>query len=208
VTTFALFGGEVGFIVGIGRHPVREATGDVDAALTESLDLVGVVRDQAYAFDAKLFDHLRRHVVPTFIIAETESVIRFDRVETGILKRVRTDFVHETDATPFLPKVKDNAMFLRANKVESGLQLVAAVALQAAHDIARKTLAMDAERNVGRTANLPFDDGTVFFPVDRLERDHGKVPVAGRKACRSADSHKSGLMGAKQRDLDLHGAPA
>src|SRR5258708_19138130 len=68
----------------------------------EGGDLVGIVREQPQPPNVQCFQDLDRHEELAVVGSETEAFIRFHRVESAVLKRVRLQLCHQANAAALL----------------------------------------------------------------------------------------------------------
>ena len=81
---------------------------------------------------------------------QAEQAVGVDRVVAVRLERVRADLVGEADAAPLLPQVEDGAGAGVRDRGHRGVELLLAVALERAEDLARHALGVDAHEDVAR----------------------------------------------------------
>ena len=102
MTKFFLLGLEIFFRVRTGNHFARHPLDNFDANALQSLDLLGIVREQAHSIYSECFEHLagKRKVAVVGLV--TQSFVGFDGIKTRVLQLVSLQFGHQADAAPFL----------------------------------------------------------------------------------------------------------
>ena len=131
---------QVKTIVFVGRHDVRDASGDADPVSSKLVYLLGIVGEQPHRTDREARDHVCRNRVVPLIIAESECEVGVDRVEALVLQRVRPQLVDEADPPAFLPQVLEQAPRFPSDPRQRDPELVTAVAAQRAERVAREAL--------------------------------------------------------------------
>ena len=152
---------QIVFIVRIGLDDNRKSFDDLH--ITDGIDLLGIIRKQFYLFDAEMMQDIGHDLVAAFIGAKTELMVRFDRIEPPILKRIGVYLVQESYVTPFLSEVYHHPVRLFSH-LECEFQLITAVTLQAPYGIACKALAVHTHyRNFCK--RLFEDDKMLLMPL-------------------------------------------
>ena len=195
MTKFFLLGLEIFFRVRTGNHLARYALDNFDASLFQSLDLLGIVREQAHSIYSECFEHLAGKRKIAVVGFKAQTFVGFDGIQARVLQLVSLQFGHQADAAAFLLFVDQYARAQVANHRERHLELLAAVAAQRMKNVARQTLRMDAhQRRSGM--NVPHHQGDGFFnpPASvgtkfRSEAVDTKLPPPGGKIRRSDFFH-------------------
>src|SRR4029450_11284066 len=133
-------GAQVVDVMRIVRGRGGDSTADRDAFLDQPRDLQRIVGDQVHAPDAEQTEHVRRHVVGAEVVREPELAVGFVGVEPPRLERVGLDLVPQPDAPALLAEVQHHAAPARGDQVERAIQLLTAVTLEAAQDLAGEAL--------------------------------------------------------------------
>ena len=111
---------------------------DLDAVVAQRIDLLRVVRQQADAFEAELREQRRGDVVAALVGEKAQMLVGVDGVEAAVLQHVGAQLVRQADAAPFLIEIQQHAAAERADARDGRAQLLAAIAAQAAEQIARE----------------------------------------------------------------------
>src|SRR5438132_3080979 len=173
-------GAEVAGVVRVQRGDGGDALADADAFLLQAGDLQRIVGDEVHGRDAELLQDRRRDVVSPQVVRETEGAVGLVGVGAARLQRVSANLVAEPDAAAFLAQVENDAAGRGADQGQGVLQLITAVAFQAAQDLAGEALAVDADGHSLATAHLALDRGDVLLVRAALaEDDYPEQPVAG-----------------------------
>src|SRR5690606_33532587 len=131
---------------------------DLDAALGQLPGLLGVVAQQAHAADAEVLEDPDSGPVVASVGGQAGRAVGVERVEAVLLQAVGTQLVDEADSTPLLTAQVDDHAALGLDRVERGLQLRAALALERAERLTRQALRVHAhESAVARLARDPRD---------------------------------------------------
>ena len=149
-----------------------------DAVVLEALDLVRVVREEGDALDAEVVQDVGRHLVAPQVRLEPEPVVRVDRVDALRLQRVRLDLVPEADAAPFLPQVHQHACAGLLDRVQRGVELALAVALERTEHLGGDALAVDANQHV-LFARITVDQRDVLAFLALAVHDAPRITVLG-----------------------------
>jgi hypothetical protein len=108
---------------------------------------------------------VRRNSVIAFVIPESESQIRVDRIQPTILEGISTHLIQETDAATFLTQVKEHAARLLSDSLQGSTKLVAAIASERTECIASQAFRVQACNNVFATEHIAMNDRNVLFPI-------------------------------------------
>src|SRR5258708_26257733 len=88
----------------------------------------------------------RSHEELAVIGSETEAFIRFHRVESAVLKRVRLQLCHQANAAALLLFIDQDARSNFGDHRERHFKLLPAIAAQRAKYVAGQTLGMNAHQ--------------------------------------------------------------
>jgi hypothetical protein len=121
-------------------------------AAFETDDLAWVVREQANLSHPEVHEDLRPKTVVTEVYGKSELFVGLNRIESLFLKLVSMDFGREADSAAFLPHINENACAGLFDLGKGLVQLRTAIAPFRAEDVARETLAVDA--NQGRLVRV------------------------------------------------------
>jgi len=102
MTKLFLLGLEIFFGVRTGDYLARYALNNFDASLFQSLDLLGIVREQAHPAYSECFEHLAGKRKVAMVGFEAQTLVGFDGIQTRVLQLVSLQFGHQADAAPFL----------------------------------------------------------------------------------------------------------
>jgi hypothetical protein len=93
------------------------------------------------------------------VVGEAEDAVGVDRVVAGRLECVRADLVRQADAAALLAQVEDDALPAPRDLGLRGLELVAAVALEGAEDLAGEALRVHARQDAALVPDVAHDEG-------------------------------------------------
>jgi hypothetical protein len=176
----------------VDAHEHGDTSLDLDPEGAELLDLVGVVGHEPDRLDAQLGQHRRSDVVPACVVGQTEDAVRVDRVGTLGLQGVRADLVRETDASSLLAQVQDRTLTATGDLGLGGLELLLAVALERAEDLAGQALAMDTHGDGALAANGACHDGNgLFGQAERMGRWIGPAEYDGFEVAKASGNNGS-----------------
>ncbi len=96
------FRAEVILRVRAGSHFARYPLGYAYSGTLESLDFIGIVREQAHGMNAEALENFGGQGEVAVVGFETEAFVGFDSIKAGVLKFVGLEFCHKTDAAAFL----------------------------------------------------------------------------------------------------------
>src|SRR5438105_4705852 len=111
---------------------------------------------------------------------ETQVMVRFDRIVTGILKLVREELIHQPDAAAFLKLVNHDPATALANGIKCKMELLSAIAALGTENVTGQTLGVDANqrRIVGRgfshNESQHFFRLVLRFETEELEDPEGR----------------------------------
>ena len=101
-----------------------------------SRTLCGELVSKLDARDAQLAQHGRRNGVAAFIGAESQVPVGIHGVEPGILQLIGAQLVGKADAAALLRQIQQHAAAGLVQSLHRRLQLLAAIAAQAAQQVA------------------------------------------------------------------------
>ena len=128
--------------------------------------LLGIVCHENHLRHAEVRKDLRAYSVVTLVFREPKAQVGVDCVRTLILQYIGAKLVVEANATALLMEVHDNPCSRSLDPLHRPLQLLAAVAPQAAKRVSGETLRMH-----------PDEDWTLCVPKVSLDESH--VLLAG-----------------------------
>src|SRR5699024_7124016 len=123
--------------------------------LFQSVAFVRVVGQQVDSGDAELCQHFTRDAVVAFVLVEAQNPVGFNGVQPVVLKLVGTHLVGRANAASLLRQIEQGAAAALVEGGDTGLELRAAVATQAAEKISRE-------------AGRVHSDGNRVWPIPRL----------------------------------------
>ena len=135
-----------------GPHADDEGHGldHLDAVLHELTALLGVVAEQPDRRDAEVAQHVGRGAVLTGVGGQAERQVGVEGVEAVLLQPVGAQLVDEPDASALVAAQVDDDPAVVADRVEGGVELRPALALERAEGLAGQALGVDPhERPVG-----------------------------------------------------------
>ena len=96
-------------VVGIDRRLERNAGGDLDAGLNETVELGWIVGKQHDPRAVEGSQHHRRSSIVALIVLETQHRIGVARIQPGVLQSIGPHLVCKTNAAAFLGQVQNDA---------------------------------------------------------------------------------------------------
>src|ERR1700694_2211637 len=148
MSKLVFLGLQVALVVRIGFDADRDALDDLQTESFESVNLLGVVCQQPDLSNAEVVDDLAADAIVPFVCRVTQRLVRLDSIETRVLEVVGVQLVEQSDTATFLvADVKDHAGPVGGNRLHRGLKLRAAVAAQAAENVAGEALGMRSQEN-------------------------------------------------------------
>src|ERR1700694_4198053 len=141
MSKLVFLGLQVALVVRIGFDADRDALDDLQTESFESVNLLGVVRQQPDLSNAEVVDDLAADAVVAFVCRVAQSLIRLDGIEARVLEVVGVQLVEQPDtATLLVADVQDHAGAVGGDRFHRGMELCAAVAAQAAENVAGEAL--------------------------------------------------------------------
>src|SRR5450631_1317889 len=196
---------QVGGVVLVLSHPVREPRGDVHAGCAQPRHLERVVGQEANRTHFQVGQNRRRQIVTAGIGLEAERQVRLDGVGAAVLECVGADLVAEPDAAPLLPEVDDEAGPFGGDPLERGVELLPAVALERPDHLGGPALGVDTAEHVAGAGDVAAHDRHVLLDHGRLAlgvrgvaiNDQAEQPMRGGKlsVCVSNEAHSHQLDG-------------
>ena len=101
------------------------------------------------------------HAVITQVGSKAQANVSLNGIKALILQCVSTNFVSQTNTTALLTHVNNSAAAFLFNHLQSGCQLIAAVAAQAAEGITGQALAVYAHEYILFTGNITLDNSNM-----------------------------------------------
>ena len=173
---------EVGDVLVVRHRRERHPVDDLEAEAVEAAVLRRVVRHEPHRGDAEVDEDLRADPVLARVDREPEVLVRLDGVAPLLLQPVGAHLVPETDAPALVaPEVDDDALALRRDLGERGVELHAAVAPQRAEHVAGEALGVHPHEHVLLARDLAAHERDVLDVVEeRPEHVRGEVAVLRR----------------------------
>src|SRR6185437_14644491 len=107
---------------------------------------------------------------------ESELLIGVDRVEPFILELIGAQLVDEADAAALLREIEQHAAARARDLGDRAAQLVAAIAAQAAEQIAGEAFGMETHEHGLRRIGIADQNGEMLEPaIARAKRDDARV---------------------------------
>src|SRR5262249_24073506 len=142
-----------------------DAPRHLDAVARELVDLARVVREQPNRSNREARQHVRRHAVVAFVVAEAERDIRIHRVEPLDLQRVRANLVEQTDAAPPLRQIEEDPGAFFRDAMEAELELIATIAAQRSERVPGQALRMEPREHILLPQNVAMHERDVLLAV-------------------------------------------
>jgi hypothetical protein len=147
---------EILFVVRIWGDFDGDFLDDFKLVPIETNYLSGVVGHETNFAHAKIVKNLGSHAVIAKVRTESKPLISLNRIEALFLQFVGTYFVSESDATPFLSHVNENAFSGGLDLGKGTVQLATTVAATRAENITGKALAVDSNEGGFSGVNVTF----------------------------------------------------
>ena len=164
---FLSFRAKVFAVLFVRGHFERHPLDDLEAQGFDRRLLARIVRQKPQATDTELDEHLPADAVIALVGRETELDVSLDRIEPfSVLKTISSDLVLETDASAFLPQVKDDAPALSLDLLHRAIELLAAVAAQRVEGVPGEAFAVKPHQHRLAGRYVPLDQGDVVDLVD------------------------------------------
>jgi hypothetical protein len=141
------FGRQVTPVVGIDRRLERNAGGDFDTRLNETVELGWIVGKQHDARTVQGSQHHRRSSIVALIVLETQHRVGVARIQPGVLQSIGPHLVRKADAAAFLGQVQNDATADAFQVREREPKLIATVASPRAKYVAGQACRMKPNRN-------------------------------------------------------------
>ena len=143
VTHLFLLGTQVGQGMRRRRGFARKPLHDLDTRVGQREKLARIIREQANPADTKVVQDCGRQAEISAVRPEAQRVIGVDRVEAGVLKRVRLQLRLEPDTPALLVLVDQKPAPFPGDCPHGDIQLVVAITAQRPEHLARETLRMN-----------------------------------------------------------------
>src|SRR5258708_1250250 len=137
MTHLLRFHREILRVVLVRRGPQRDALAHLDAARLQALDFARVVGHERRATDAEVAQDRSGDVVAPSVVSEAQHAVRLDGVDPILLQRISAHLVSEADSAPFLAEVHDDAPARDGDGSHCLIELIATIAFERAHYLAR-----------------------------------------------------------------------
>ncbi len=149
---------------------------DLHPAGAECGELVRIVGQQADAADTQCPQHAGCDQEVALVSVPAQRAVGVQRIQPPILQRIGTELVDQPDASTLLCQIKQDAGPLGGHAADRSTQLLAAIAAQAAEQIAGEALGMDADQRGGNLLRFADDDGKMIEPgAFAAEGDYARV---------------------------------
>ena len=130
------------------------------------------------------------HAVVAQVGSKAQAHVSLNGIKALVLQCVSTDFVGQTNTTALLTHVNNSAAAFLFNHPQSGCQLVAAVAAQAAEGITGQTLAVYAHQHVLFAGNIALDNSNMTKVVQIIFIcNNAEIAVLSRQCSLSSTVH-------------------
>ena len=130
------------------------------------------------------------HAVITQVGSKAQANISLYSIKALILQCISTDFVGQTNATALLTHVNNSAAAFLFNHLQSGCQLVAAVAAQAAEGITGQALAVYAHEHILFAGNVTLDNSNMAKVIQIVFiSNNAEIAIFSRQCSLSSTMH-------------------
>lgn len=166
------FGAQVRTGSGAGRRAAGNSLRHAYARLFELLYFLWVIRQQPYCADAQRFQRFGRELVIARVGFKSQLMVRFNRVQPGILQLIRSNLVDQADTAAFLRQIQNDACGFFRDFSKRKFKLSMAVASLRLENISRQTLGVYAHER-----HLRFRGYALAGEVAMNNRDRFMVRV-------------------------------
>ena len=149
-----------------------------DAGPGQRLDLVRVVGDETDLPDPEQPEHGGREIEPPLVRPEAQHLVGVVGVMSLGLQPVGANLVGNAVPAALLVEVEEDAAFVLGHEAHRAAQLVAAIAFQAAEQVARQAGRVEPHRDGLRRVRAPDDHGHLVA-VRRAARPRRRGVPAG-----------------------------
>src|SRR5262245_23528610 len=101
---------------------------DFDSSASQGPTLIGIVRKEPDSINAETTQDRCRQTEISVIGGKPEDMIRFDRIETGVLQRISLQLGHQSYPTTLLMLINHQPSSFPGDCLHRQVQLIAAVA--------------------------------------------------------------------------------
>src|SRR4051812_36778277 len=141
------FGRQVTPVVGIDRRLERNASGDLDTRLNETVELGWIVGKQHDSRTVQGSQHHCRSSIVALVVLETQHRVGVAGIEPRVLQSIGPHLVRKTNTATFLGQVQNNATTDAFQARQRELKLVATVASSRAKHVACQACRMKPNRD-------------------------------------------------------------
>src|ERR1700756_5522571 len=143
VAELIFLGLQVALVVRIRRDGDWNPFDHLEAEALQTVDLLRVVGEQPYLPDAEVVEDLAADAVVALVGRVAERFVGLDSVHTFVLEVVGVQLVEKADAPALrVPDIENHAISFSRDHLLCRLELSAAIAAEAAEDVAREALRM------------------------------------------------------------------
>ena len=130
------------------------------------------------------------HAVITQVGSKAQANVSLNGIKALVLQCVSTDFVSQTNTTALLTHINNSAAAFLFNHLQSGCQLVAAVAAQAAEGITGQALAVHAHEHILFAGNVTLDNSNMAKVIQIVFiSNNAEIAVFSRQCSLSSTVH-------------------
>ena len=178
------------FVVFVRLHDDGHTVGDGDAIAGEADAFCGVIGNQADAGKSEVCQNLCAHAVVAQVGSKAQANVRLNGIKTLVLQCVSTDFVSQANTTSLLTHVNNSAAAFLFNHLQSGGQLIATVAAQAAEGITGQALAVHAHEHILFTGNITLYNSNMAKVIQIVFIcNYAEIAVFSRQCSLSGTMH-------------------
>src|SRR5690348_4817630 len=127
---------QIGLVVLAGLDLDGDFFDDAQAVPFDAVNLLGIVGHDADLAKSQISENLTADAVVALVDGQSESLVRFDGVESALLQRVRVKLVRQADAAALLSQINQHALSGLFDHLQGRRKLIAAIAFSRAKDIA------------------------------------------------------------------------
>ena len=143
-------GAQVLFGMRAWRDFAGNALDHLNSSAFESLDLVGIIREQPHACHAESLENSTWKREVAMVRLESQALIRLHGVETLVLQFVSLQLGHQADTASFLLFIDENPCTFFGDHRQREFELLPAVAAQRVKDVSSEALRVHADQRRGR----------------------------------------------------------
>src|SRR5437868_3685046 len=144
----------------------RHALIDGQAVTFETDKFPRIIGNRPDRLEAEIEKNLGADSVVAQVRLEAEPLIRFDGIDSLVLKLVGLELVEQADAAALLIEIDDDALSFFGNHFHRGVELPTTVAAQGMKHVARQALRVHPHENTRIGTDIPINEGDMLMRID------------------------------------------